>query len=227
MVKQHRGIAADLRLNFWEVDKRMKNSLGHFDFLGDFSSTKQNWGVDGTLWVEMKVLVKSLDFAEKLEVRRQALESKLNRVKQAHPEIEGVILLATKAQKDGRTWQKPETLVQLFKVGADTGDWKTLAGKAPKKPTRGRAKRKPPLQHLWDTLPSETIEGKKCYYVANFLEELGLTKNSIKKRADQFDSMIANHGCPDALFQEKIPGKAGQPIWFGSRRALRALYDAL
>jgi hypothetical protein len=39
------GIAADLRFNFWEVNKNMKNSLGSFDFSEDFSTTKKNWGV--------------------------------------------------------------------------------------------------------------------------------------------------------------------------------------
>ena len=68
---------------------------------------------------------------------RLALEEKLPRVVAAHPEVEGVILLSTMSQKDGRSWRKPRTLVQLFKVSANSGDWKTLSGRAPEKVVRG------------------------------------------------------------------------------------------
>ena len=228
MVQQHRGIAADLRFNFWEVDKKMKNRLGHFDFLGDFSTVKQNWGVKGTLWVEMKVMKDGVFVDDKLEEKRLALEEKLPRVVQAHPEVEWVLLLVTMAQKDGRSWSKPFTLVELYKLGARSGDWKTLAGGASKKAGRGRAKKKPGLQELWDTLPSEKIDGQQCFYVADFLLKLGLKKDSIKKRMPAFNAMIAEEDPEaDELFQRKMPNKTGLPPWFGNRPALRALYTAL
>jgi hypothetical protein len=206
------GIAADLRFNFWEVNKTMKNSLGSFDFLEDFSTTKKNWGVEGTLWVEMKMVKSGLGSEDKLERKRLALENKLTNVRQAHPDVDGVILLATKVQKDGRSWQKPTTLVQLFKVGVK-------AGKAPKKVVRGKAKHKLPLQHLWNTLPSEKFGGQQYFYVADFLRELGLPSHSIKKRSENFNAMIAGRGSSDQLFQEKIKHElvgqsglaAGQP----------------
>ena len=226
VVEQQRVVAAELNFNFWEVDKKMKKSLGYFDFLGDFS-TRKNWGVESLLWVEMKAMVDSLDFADKLERRRIALEGKLARVSSAHPEVGGVLLLVTKVQKDGRTWQRPSSIIQLLQTGARTGEWRTLAGKAPMKIARGRAKRKPPLQHLWDTLPSAKFNGQVCFYVADFLQQLGLPKDSIKKRSDEFKKMIASLGCTDELFQYSVPGKAGRPIWLGSRCALKALYAAL
>ena len=225
MVKQHRGIAADLRFNFWEVDKKMKNRLGHFDFLGEFSTVKKNWGVEGILWVEMKVVKDGIFVDDKLELRRQELEGKLPRVVAAHPEVEGVILLVTKVQKDGRKWSKPENPVQLHQVG---GGWKALAGRAPKKVARGKAKRKPGLQELWNTLPSEKIDGEQCFYVADFLVALGLPKDTIKKRVPVYNAMVADQDpAADELFQKKMDHKSGLPPWFGNRSAIRALYAAL
>ena len=177
--------------------------------------------------MEMKLVCNSLDFEDKLAQKRLLLEGRLPKVKQAHPEVEGVILMATKAQKDGRSWQKPTTLVQLFKVGAKAGDWQTLAGKAPKKAARGKAKVKPPLQELWDTLPSEKLGGQQFFCVGDFLRALGLPSHSIKKRSASFDEMISLHGSSDQLFQQRIVGRSGHAVWLGSRSALRALYTAL
>lgn len=228
MVQQHRGIAADLRFNFWEVDKKMKNRLGHFDFLGEFSTVKKNWGVEGILWVEMKVVQDGIFVDDKLEKKRLALEEKLPRVVAAHPEVEGVILLATMSQKDGRSWHKPQTLVQLFKVGANSGDWKTLSGRAPKKVARGKATKRPGLQELWDALPSERIDGEQCFYFADFLVALGMPKDTIKKRVPFYNAMIAEHDPEaDELFQQKMAHKSGLPPWFGNRSALRVLHRVL
>lgn len=221
VVQQHRGILADLRLNIWQIDKRMKKGLGSFDAQVDFSTAKKNWGVEGLVWVEMKLVVETVNFEEKLKARREALETKLEKVNRAHPEVEAVMLLATRVQKDGGAWQKPVTLAQLFKLGGS--HWQTLAGNAPKKVPRGRAKTKPPLQQLWDSLCSETVGGQKVFYVADLLSQLGLPSKSIKKREPALSAMIH----PEVVFQEKIPGKGGKEPWLANRAAIRALYTAL
>jgi hypothetical protein len=71
------------------------------------------------------------------------------------------------------------------------------------------------------------IYGQQFFYVADFLKGLGLPGHSIKKRSGSFDELIARSGSSDKLFQRKIVGKSGPPVWLGSRSALRALYTAL
>ena len=102
-----------------------------------------------------------------------------------------------------------------------------MAGKAPKKAARGKAKVKPPLPELWDTLPSEKLGGQQFFFVGDFLRALGLPSHSIKKRSASFGEMISRHGSSDQLFQQRIVGRSGHAVWFGSRSALRALYTDL
>jgi len=136
VVRKHRAFFDDLGLNLWEADLRMPNRLGCYDLVGDFS-VKKNFGVLGLVWVELKVF-SGQGFAGKLQAQRTLLEEKLEQVNLANSSVEAVLLLAARADKVGRSWQAPTLAAQL--LVADGSDWQTLAGRAPAKIPRGRAK---------------------------------------------------------------------------------------
>jgi hypothetical protein len=232
-VMQQRGIFRDLSINLWDVDKRIPGGLGSYDALADFSTMTRNFGVEGILWVEIKVLL-SKDFEDKLEDHRGQLKAKLVEVQTQDPRVDAVLLVATKLKPDGASWQDPETVAQLLLSGKGK-EWQTVAGNSPVKIPRGKAKQKPSLQHIWDTTQHETLklrgdrQKRKYWYLGDFLPKLGLPGKSLKKRSVAFNQTLAQKGFKekDMVSQVQVPGKAGSLPWLASTSAIRGLYEAL
>ena len=103
--QKQRALFSDLAFNCWAVDSRMPGRLGCYDFLGDFSTTT-NFGAFGRVWVELKV-VGAFRFEEKLAEHREKLEPKLARVAAADSTVEALLLVVTKAQRNGSAWLPP------------------------------------------------------------------------------------------------------------------------
>jgi hypothetical protein len=227
VVRKHRAFFSDLHLNLWETDLKMPGRLGSYDLLGDFSTAK-NFGVLGHLWVELKT-VGSKNSWQKTADLKALLETKLQQVHKANPSVEGVLLVATKARRDGRSWQAPTLTAELLLVGGT--DWLTLAGKALAKTVRGRANplTKPSLSELWDQVewvPHPTAKGK-LGYLTDFLAALGLPTKSLGKRSKAFNKILAKSKCTHRLEQLKLNNKAGKEPWLARKAAFRVLYEAL
>ena len=150
--RKQRVLFSDLHINLWEVDQRMPNRLGSYDLLGEFCG-KDNHGVFGRLWVEVKVISES-GFGRKLEDHKREVSSKLIKIREVDTSIDAALLVAARIQKNGRDWMKPKMIGLLFTP--ESGDWKQIAGSSIK--VRGKANpvNKPALQVVWDEMEWET-----------------------------------------------------------------------
>ena len=63
VLRKQMALFADLRLNVWRVDKGGAAKRRNLDLLADFCTSK-NFGVEGHLWTELKVLDKATFEAE-------------------------------------------------------------------------------------------------------------------------------------------------------------------
>jgi len=229
VVQKHRSFCTDLDLNLWEVDLRMPSRLGYYDLLGDFSTTR-NFGVLGKLWVELKTM-SAANFEKQLGDQKELLEAKLGEVHQANPSGEAVLLLATKAQRDGRGWRAPTLVAELLLVGAS--GWQNLTRGPPAKTPRGKANphTKPALQEVWTKLKNKRVKhpetGRKLYRLNDFLDLLGLPTKSLGKRSKTFNTFLSKEGCADRVEQVKLPNLGGSEPWLASKDAVRCLYKQL
>lgn len=218
---------ADLKLNIWATDRSLLGTTGSADLLADFS-TKRNFGVRGRLWIELKVM-SSTGFGKKLQERQAQLQAKFLEVHKADATLEGVMIVAAKASRDGRIWQSPDLVAQLLVAGSS--EWQTIAGKSPIKPLRGKAKcnTKPALQDCLDQTEWVThpVTRQRVGYLNHFLVALGLPENSLSKRTPGFNTLLQQEGLTDRVTRVKLPHQPGQAPWLASREALRCLYRAL
>ena len=93
-VKKNRKLFSDIKFNLWDVDEPMPAGLGHFDLLGDFSTSK-NFGANGAVWVELKLFA-ATDFEDKFEKAKGKAAKTLVALKRVKAGVDAVMLVAVK-----------------------------------------------------------------------------------------------------------------------------------
>lgn len=225
IVQKQRRLLNNLQINAWEVDLRMPRRLGSYDLLGDFSGP-QNHGVTGRLWIELKV-ISGRGYDTKLHKIQEDVEQQLRNVSDADPTVEAALLIATKAQRDGRAWHTPK--LASFLALASGGGWQPLSGMSV--PVRGRANpsTKPGLQEVWNGMEwsAHPHTQEKVGFVKHFLKALKLPRTSLGKRSKAFNKLLANAGVDGRLERVSMPSKAGSRPWVASKDVFRCLYYGL
>ena len=179
------------------------------------------------MWVEIKVTAAN-DFGAEVEKFLEALEAKLPQVQQADSSIGGVLLMAARAEKlAGAGWAAPKVEALLHTPGSG---WRLLCGSGPQRVARGQAKlEKPPVAKLWKQMEWFDLAGGAgtVGLLFHFLQGLGLPTGSAGKRARTFNKLLGKAGHPGRLVQKKIPNRAGDPPWVGSKETFREVYKFL
>jgi hypothetical protein len=172
----------------------MPSGLGHFDLLGDFSTSK-NFGANGAVWVELKLFAAS-DFEDKFEKAKGKAAKTLVALKRVKAGVDAVMLVAVKVEREGSSWVSKALVSQIQLTGSQ--EWRKVAGKAPKPITRGRADPclKPTWQQLLDKLGDwkHTETGETVYSLNKFLKEMHLPRSSLKKRMVGFQEILKSNG---------------------------------
>jgi hypothetical protein len=225
VVQKHRALFSSLQLNLWEADLKMPRRLGSYDLLGDFS-LERNFGVGGRVWVELKV-ISAHHFNSQLQSYQAKLEQQLAKVNEADPTVEAVLLVAAKAQRDGRRWQSPQLVAKLHLMQNDT--WQAL--NTPSFTVRGKANpcSKPGLQAVWNQMEwvDHPTTQTKVGFLNHFLKALKLPRKTLGKRSKAFNKVLANAGLSDRLETVCLPNTSGQQPWVATKAAFRCLYNAL
>ena len=228
-VTKQRALFSDLGLNCWAVDAQMPGRLGRYDLLGDFCG-RRNFGALGRVWVELKV-VGCRDFEEKLAKHREKLKPKLAQVAAADSSVEALLFVATKAEKNGKSWGRPRLTAELLL--ASGGNWQQLVGSSlHKKRKRGTVgEQKPSLTEVWASMtsaggwaerPGAEGGGEKLGRLKHFLRAVGLPNGNPGKRARPWNKKLgrAGHDLPEQV-QLETPGK--KP-WVGTKETFRYLH---
>ena len=225
-VQKQRALFNDLAFNCWAVDKRMPGRLGSYDFLGDFS-TATNFGACGRVWVELKV-VGACRFEEKLAEHREKLEPKLARVVAADSTVEALLLVVTKAQRNGHAWLPPKLSAELLL--ASGGGWQQVVGDSlRRKRKRGTAgASKPLLGQVWKRMgpferpPGTDDSAERLGHLKHFLLALGLAGDSPGRRARAWNRVLRKAG--RSVLQRVQLETPGKKPWLGTKATFRFLY---
>ena len=226
VVHKQRALLSDLRLNVWSVDKGGGAKKRSLDLLADFSTAK-NFGVNGRLWVELKVLSSST-FESEMAKYRTELEEHFAKESRSDASLGGVLLLAARvAPGAGAGWSAPTLVALLKKRGAP--DWQTLAGGSTRK-GRGRCQStKPPLGTLWQKVEwFQQQEGvDKVGLLKHFLQALQLPCKNPGQRAKTFNALLKRGCCKGHVFTGKLKNKCGRKPWVATKKTFRDLYTYL
>ena len=118
------------------VDEEGSSPKHSLDLIGDFS-TSENFGVEGRVWIELKVFSEAR-FAQEVAKAKAELQIALARERKHDKTLGAVLLLAAKAAKDSRTsWGPPTLLATLNKFGSN--EWKDLTGASRRSASRSCA----------------------------------------------------------------------------------------
>ena len=223
LLRQKRAVLSELGINVWCVDRGGRNSNTTYDLLADFSTTK-NFGVQGRLWVELKVLGQA-GWNKELENCKQEMEAALARERQRDATLGGALLLAAKVGQQGGTY-KTEVVAKL-KVSSKAG-WQNVAGEM-RKPKRTCSKHKHlPLASVWQKMEwVETARGQKVGLLGQFLDALGRPAKNAGQQADTFNKLL-QRGCHSGrVFEAKVKGKCGRLPWVATKETLAEVYRLL
>ena len=224
LLRKQRAFLADLGFNVWRVDWRPSGGTVTYDLLGDFS-TARNHGVEGRLWVELKVFSDS-SFGKEVDKTKAELAAALGLERQRDPTLSGVMLLAARVSKAGRgRWGEPTLLATLLR-STDT-NWLDLSGV--RRVARGQCRTtKPSLKALWSKMEwFETRAGDKVGLLKHFLSAMDVFNLQPGERAATYNKLLRQRGFQGRVFEARLANKAGRPPWVATKDTFRELYTVV
>ena len=215
---------ADLRLNVWSVGKGGTAKRRSLVLLADFCNS-ENFGVEGRLWTDLKVLDKAT-FEAELASCEQELEERFAKEGKKGASLGGVLLLVARVAPHGGGWSAP-TLVATLKKRASPKRL-DLAG-VTKRPARGQCQStEPPLATLWGKMEwFEQQVRPKVGLLKDFLGGLRLPGKKPGQRASTFNSLLGRCGCQGRVFAGRLKNKCGRRPRVATKKPFRKLYTFL
>lgn len=221
VLKKQRAFFTEVELNVWSVDFWEPGCSRRLDLLGDFG-VRQNFGVLGRVWVELK-LFSEARFDKEVKEWRDKLEVCLGQENQRDPTLQGVLLLAASVPRvPGARWGAP-TLHGMLLAHGSSG-WISLA--CGRKAAPGQVKgAKPPVAALLRKMEWHHVsKGKEVGLLNNFLDGLGLPCKRSGQKAATYNALLRQAGKPGRLVETKLKTKAGRPPWVAGKNTFRDLY---
>ena len=175
----------------------------------DFCTSK-NFGVNGRLWLELKVFA-GATWDQELANCKKELEDSWGNERSKDASLGGVLLLAAKVGAcAGGTWTAP-TLFAALQTRTAPSAWQVVAGGS-RRAARGRCQAtKPALATLWGKMEwLEQKKGTKVGLLKHFLAALGLPAKNPGQRATTFNSLLKRSGCHGRVFNGSLKGKCGR-----------------
>ena len=177
--------------------------------------------------MELKV-VGADRFEEKLAERRKELEPKLARVAAADSTVEALLLVVTKAQRNGTAWLPPKLSAELLL--AKGGGWQQVYGDSlRRKRKRGTAGHsKPLLGQVWarmgrfERYPGADDHRQQLGHLKHFLQALDLPAGNPGKRARAWNRLLRKAG--RGLLQQVKLETPGKTPWLATKATFRFLY---
>lgn len=225
-VKQ-RAYLLDLGANAWHPDRPLGRGLGSADLLCDLCPPAK-LPVKGILQIELKVL-SAWGFEKTLgALLKKDLPRHFAKVQQKHPEIQGLLLLASKVDHDGHgNWLEPKLVGKLFVNNAE--GWQDISPSG-KKVARGQKTvvKKHALPQVfsdmeWHLLP----DGIEVGLFSQFLRKLKVAHCNPEQKAQTYNGMLRSAGVRGRILKKKIKNRPGKACWVGTREVLRAVYKYL
>ena len=225
LVTLQAALLANLSLNTWGVDTRRTGNRRPLDLVCTFAPGKKNYGVEGRLWVELKVWSEDL-FPHELDRWQTKLEEELPQEQARDSTLQGVLLLAAAVGKGtSARWPKPTLVATLW--SSSVGRWQKLAGTFGRV-ARGQARHKPPVQEVLNKLGVATTEDEEeVLYLKHLLKRLGLPVRNAGRRAVTLSALLAKRGVHGRIFKKKLLNECGQAPWLLSEATLLAVYPHL
>ena len=224
VVLKQRSLLSDLGINIWRVDAEMKCGTGSFDLLGDFSGSKR-FGVDGKLWIELKVFDAAGSFNVLVLNTQNELSESLVREFARDSNLGGVLLLAAKVEKQGATWKVLSFFASVCVAGQR--QWQDLVGQV-KRIGRGQSPCKPALAQVWDSMEWMTgASGEKVGLLKHFLAAMALCDKQPGERAIAFNSLLQQGGHAGRIRHERVETRGGRKPWVATKSTFRSLYPFL
>ena len=224
-VQKQATLLGDLGLNTWVVDAKRADKRRPFDLVCCFNPGKKNFGVEGKLWVELKVWGEAR-FDDELAEWKEKLSKELRKEQGRDCNLGGVLLLAARVGRAGGSFQAPALVAALRTVSSDA--WLELSGSL-RKAARGQCKtKKKPLQEVWDEMEWPlTAQRQKVGLFRHFLAALGLAVNNAGQRAGTMNTLLQQRQVSGRVFEANLAQKAGRKPWVATKATLRALYNYL
>ena len=225
LLKKQCAMLGDLGLNTWLVDHNPEGSSRWLDLVGSFCPGRKNFGVQGRVWVELKVL-SDRNFATDVAVHKGVLEKGLEAERRRDSSLQGVLLLVAEVGVGAAgQWATPQLSAALKFFSCES--WQNAAGTL-LKASRGRCKTaKPTVQAVLDSIRWEKTEpgGRRVGLVAQFLKALSLPHKNPGGRATTLNSLLAKAGATGTAYKTKVVGMPGRQPWVASEDSFRALYQ--
>jgi hypothetical protein len=221
LLRKQRALLADLGFNAWFVDKQ--GACGNtFDLLGDFSTTRC-FGVEGRVWIELKVFAEAT-FEDEMERCREQLKRGLAEEADRDPHLGGVLLVAVRVVSGGRgSWATPLLSATLLKRASSR--WQCVVGEETRKGKGKTRKAKPTLATVLPKMEWAAGEGGcEVGVLSQFLEKCGRPHMDPGRRAKALNAKLANERFDGRIYKSKLKTRPGKQPWVAARSTFRALY---
>lgn len=213
----------DMRANVWYTDENFPSGCGvqgAFDLICSVTEG-QKIGIDGRLWVELKV------FGAKSCMRNMGkaegvLKAGLEKVRRKDKTFGAVLLLVASVEDS-----KYKLLGRLLTVGSEKFKDLTPTGLCVAMGQK-RITQKPPLASIWPQIEWHWLsQTREVGLVSHFLDAMGLPNDSVGRRKDAFNELLSLNQAPGRIVAERIPNRPGPALWVCTREEFRVLHRCL
>ena len=223
-VRKQRAFLSDMGLTCGTLGQYSAALRKSLDLVGDFSA-HLNYGINGKVWVELKVYAGG-NFEGMVSEPNTQLNGEFEVPQRGNACYHAAMLLIARLSKAGGSWETPVTVAALLRDGA----WVDVAPVACRLPraVTVRASQKPSLGEVWERTTWDTLaSGKNAGCVVHSREAVGLPTASPGKRAATLDGLLKLRGHAREFFRTNIENKQGGMPWVGTKAEFRQVYKPL
>ncbi len=156
------------------------------------------------------------------------LPQHFRKVQTRHPDIQGLLLLASKVDHDGQgNWLEPKLVGKMWTASYGELQDVSHAGIKAAKGQKSVVK-KMALPQVWSEMEwHELADGTEVGLFSQFLRKLGIECRHPEEKAATYNQILMDKGVAGRIEQKAIRNRAGKTPWVATKSVFRKVYQHL